>query len=316
MSWDAREGEPAFDATGHRARLVVGEVDAELLLEHLVHRAHAIVGDLRLRRGATLGLRSARRPAACSARTRGMSCGARTQWATPESARGPRHPVELRAVDVLDDDQTAGLVNVENASRPIAAAARHHDGDRARPAVLRERAKEHVDGQRALLLPILLAQQEPPAGDDHLVLRRIEIDVIGFDRHSVLDEVDRKFGVTSEQLVHHAFEIGRQVLDDHERHPGVLRDVVEEALDGLEPTRRCSDADDVGRRSQRAVILSRGPCLSFHPIHVSVSIRLIRRNVQKAAWRLPARANSGACLTGEARRTFGRRPIGGQGEGV
>ena len=104
-------------------------------------------------------------------------------------------------------------------------------------------------GSVQLLLPILLAQQQPPARDDHLLLRRDQVDVVGLDRHPVLDEVDRQLGVPREQLVHQALEVGRQVLDDHERHPGVVRDVVEEALEGLEPAGRCADADDVGGRS-------------------------------------------------------------------
>ena len=67
------------------------------------------------------------------------------------------------------------------------------------------------------------------------VLERDQVDVVGLDRHPVLDQVDRQLGVTGQELVHHAFEVGRQVLDDHERHPGVPRQVVEEALDGSSP---------------------------------------------------------------------------------
>jgi hypothetical protein len=37
--------------------------------------------------------------------------------------------------------------------------------------------------------------------------------------------------VPGEELVHHAFEVGRQVLDDDEGHRRVLRDIVEEPLD-------------------------------------------------------------------------------------
>ena len=47
----------------------------------------------------------------------------------------------------------------------------------------------------------------------------IEIDVVGLDEHPVLDEVDRQLGVPSEELVHQALEVGREVLDDDERHP-------------------------------------------------------------------------------------------------
>ena len=54
----------------------------------------------------------------------------------------------------------------------------------------------------------------------------------------------------AEELVHQALEVRRQVLDDDERHPGVLRQVVEEALERLEPAGGGADAHDVrGERS-------------------------------------------------------------------
>ena len=115
-------------------------------------------------------------------------------------------------------------------------------------AVLRQRAEEHVDRQRQLLLAVALAQQQPAARDDHLLLGRNQIDVVGLDRHAVLDEVDRQRGVPRQQLVHQALEVGRQVLDDDERHPGVARDVVEEALERFEAAGRRADADDEARR--------------------------------------------------------------------
>ena len=48
-----------------------------------------------------------------------------------------------------------------------------------------------------------------------------------------------------EELVHQALEVGRQVLDDHERHPVSLGQVVEEALERFEPAGGGADSDDV-----------------------------------------------------------------------
>ena len=105
---------------------------------------------------------------------------------------------------------------------------------------------------------IALAQQQAPAGDDHLLLRRDQIDVVRLDQHAVLDEVDRQLGVPREELVHQALEVRRQVLDDHERHAGVLRHVVEEALERFEPAGGSADADDVlGRLGSREPSLLR-----------------------------------------------------------
>lgn len=161
--------------------------------------------------------------------------------------RHPGHAVELSALGVLHDDEAARLLDVEDTSRAIAAAARQDDRDRAIAAVLRQRAEEGVDGQCALLLAILLAQQQAPAGDDHLHLRRDQVHMVRLDVHAVLHEMNRERGVPGEQLVHHALEVRRQVLDDHERHPGVARQAVEESLDGVEAAGRRADADDVRR---------------------------------------------------------------------
>jgi len=46
-----------------------------------------------------------------------------------------------------------------------------------------------------------------------------------------LDEVNRRVGVPRQELVHQALEVGRQVLDDDERHPARLRDVIEEGFE-------------------------------------------------------------------------------------
>ena len=52
---------------------------------------------------------------------------------------------------------------------------------------------------------------------------RDQVDVVGLDGHPVLDQVDRQLGVPRQELVHQALEVGRQVLDDDERHAGVRR---------------------------------------------------------------------------------------------
>ncbi len=180
----------------------------------------------------------------------------------PVSLRRPRHAVELRAVEVLHDHQAAGVVDVADAARAVAAAAREHDGDGAAAAVLGERAEEHVDGQRQLLLPIALAQEQPSARDDHLLLRRDQIDVVGLDRHAVLDEMDRQPGVSRQQLVHQALEVGREVLNDDEGHPGLARHVVEEAFERVEPPRRRADPHDARRHSRFLCVDHRRPAPS------------------------------------------------------
>jgi hypothetical protein len=123
-------------------------------------------------------------------------------------AGGARHAVELRGLDVLHEHQAAGLVHVARAARAVAAAARQHDGDRARPALAGQGAEEDVDGQRELLLAIALAEQQAAPGDDHLLLGRDQVHVVGFHRHAVLDQANGHVRVAREQLVHQALEVG------------------------------------------------------------------------------------------------------------
>ena len=85
--------------------------------------------------------------------------------------------------------------------------------------------------------------------------------MIGLDRHAVFDEMDRERRMARQQLVHEALEVRRQVLNDHERHAGVLRQVIEEAHERIEPARRRADADDKTRRHRmnpRAGLVRRG----------------------------------------------------------
>jgi hypothetical protein len=59
--------------------------------------------------------------------------------------------------------------------------------------------------------------------------------VVGFYRHAVFDEVYGQHRMPPKQFVHEAFEVGREVLDDDERHARVLGQVVEEAHQRVQP---------------------------------------------------------------------------------
>ncbi len=242
----ARELEAPLDAAGHRARLVVREVDAELALEHVVHGGEAVdraVGEGRLEVRA--------QPHALGVLGQHLGHLVRGQHPVGDArvARRLGHAVELRALVVLHEHEPPGLVHGADAARAVAAAAREHDGDRALPAVLRERAEEDVDGELELVLPIALAEEQAAARDDHLLLRGDEIDVVGQDHHAVLHHPDRQVRVPRQELVHHALEVGREVLHQHVGHAAVGRDAVEEALEGVEAPRRRADADDEGRHA-------------------------------------------------------------------
>ena len=58
-------------------------------------------------------------------------------------------------------------------------------------------------------------------------------------------------GGFARQVSQYAFMVGRQVLDEHERHVGVRRSAFEEARERIETTRRRTDADDQRQRELR-----------------------------------------------------------------
>jgi hypothetical protein len=119
-----------------------------------------------------------------------------------------------------------------------------HDRHGARALVLRERTEEVVDRQGERLAAILVGQQQAPARDDHLLARRQQIDRVALDRVAVARDPDRDVGPPREQRVHHALEVGRQVLEHDERHARVPRHRAEQRLERLEPARRRPHADD------------------------------------------------------------------------
>ena len=145
--------------------------------------------------------------------------------------RAEGHAVELRRLGTLAEDEAPGPADVLDAPRPVAAGARQDDGDRAVPHVLRQRAEEMIDRQRQAVPRIAVAQEQPALLDDHLLHRRKEIEHVGLDQGFVLGLPDRHRGPPPEELVHQALEIGRQVLQDDEGHPGIGREPREEPLE-------------------------------------------------------------------------------------
>src|SRR6266542_6592962 len=59
--------------------------------------------------------------------------------------RAPRHRVELRALFILRERQTAGRFNRAQTSRAVAAGSGEHDADRTRPVFFSERLKKMID---------------------------------------------------------------------------------------------------------------------------------------------------------------------------
>ena len=89
----------------------------------------------------------------------------------------------------------------------------------------------------------------PPDGSDVRV-GRDDVDVVRLDAHAVLGLADRHRRRLGQRLGEEARVRRIEVLDEHERHPGVGRERAEQLRERLEPAGRGADADD-GKRHVR-----------------------------------------------------------------
>jgi hypothetical protein len=158
-------------------------------------------------------------------------------------ARAARHAVEIRALFILAEHEPAGVVDVADTAGTVTTGTRQHDPNRARPHVLGQGAEENVDRQGERLRLALVTQQQSAARDDHLLARRDQVNAVGLDVHVVLDQQHGDASAAGEQLVHHALEVGREVLHDDERHSRVLRHGAEQLFECVEPAGGSADAD-------------------------------------------------------------------------
>ncbi len=138
-----------------------------------------------------------------------------------------------------------------DSSRAVAAGAGEDDGNGIAAGVPGQGGEEEVDGQLRLPIGFSVGQVETPAGDGHMGLGGDQVDGIRFQGNAVGDPVDGHGGMAGQQVVHQAFEIGGEVLDDDEGRAAVGRHVVEEVLEGGKPAGRGADGDDGGRVARR-----------------------------------------------------------------
>ena len=84
-------------------------------------------------------------------------------------------------------------------------------------------------------------------------VRRDDVDVVGFERLTIVGVRDREPSDIGEKLGQEAFMRRIQVDDDHEDEPGLWRHGAEERLERLEAAGRCPEADDDATPGNRLV---------------------------------------------------------------
>ena len=192
----AAELQPPLDASRDRARLVVGEVDARTRSAAAGRSAPMPRGGDRRRvsdsassADAVLDVleQHARHRPRARARSRPRRCRARSSAC--------RRTCALSSSWTSTSPPASWIV--ADAARAVAAAAR--EDDRRSRAV---RSPARASGRRrrsAASAPasVLVAEQQPPAGDDHLLLGRDQVDVVGLDLAFRPRQLNRHVGVAA-----------------------------------------------------------------------------------------------------------------------
>ncbi len=230
--------EPALEPPPDGVPLVHTEVDAALALEHIEHARQTFaldVGD----EGEIVA------PGALHVARDGVAHARRRQHQVdhPRVHRAPWHAVEARGRGLLDERQPTAVANGTEPARAVASGARQNHAHRARSRVLRHRAKEAVDRQPQAVVHRALAEQETPARDDHLDLRRHQVDGPRLEHHFVGGPANGQLGVPRQELVHPRLEVRREMLNDHDRRVERGRQARHHFLQRLQAAGRRAEAD-------------------------------------------------------------------------
>ena len=112
--------------------------------------------------------------------------------------------------------------------------------------VLRQRAKEKIDGQAVAARCRGLQQLQCTVQKRHIAVRRDDIGAVGLHVHAVLHLKNLHAGITPDQLGENAFMVGGQVLHDHKSHAriGVGRHAGKKGLECREAPGRSANAHD------------------------------------------------------------------------
>lgn len=151
----------------------------------------------------------------------------------------------------MGQQEAPGRVDGHGASGAVRTGARQDHANGVIPLFLGQRTQEDVDGQRQQM-GFFGGQLKMASDHPHDRARWNQIDVIGFNRHALGHDLDHHPCVTPDQVLHHAFVVGRQVLDDHEGRSRVGGAVVEEPFQGLQATGRGTDGNHETREGAGA----------------------------------------------------------------
>ena len=158
--------------------------------------------------------------------------------------RVPRHPVVGGLRRVLRHDQAALRLHGLQSRAAVRPRSRQDHADRLRSAFLRKRVQQGVKGLAGAVGLARGRKVQHAGGHRQGGVGRDNVEVLALEPHSLLSLPDNEPRVAGEQIHHHAFMSGIEMLNEDEGHPARSRDGLHELLARLQATCRRADPDD------------------------------------------------------------------------
>ena len=152
---------------------------------------------------------------------------------------------------VLGESQAAFRLDGPQSTSAIGGGSGEDDADGRAFAVFRQRNEEVIDGQMPPAVIVAFGQAQDAALDGHVGVGRDHVDAIGLDGHAAGDFVDRHFRGSRENLAERALVRRVHVLDQYERHAGVVWQRLEQGGEGFQAAGGSAYAGHGKRRARR-----------------------------------------------------------------
>ena len=236
---------PALDASGHSRFLVLAEVElkpAPQQAEDFPEPGRLFLAEAGQYLGSLL-----RRCGLVVQQEFGHPFRGELQVAAAARQSRARHAVELGRLETLHQYQPPGLMNFPDAARAVAAGTGEDDSDAAVGGIPGQGGEIDVDGEVRVAGGVAGGEIQPPIDLGHPGFGGDQVDRVRLQRHFVADPVDRHPGMARQQIVHQALEVRREVLNDHEGQAAVRGHMVEEFLQGGQPSGGGADGYDEAR---------------------------------------------------------------------
>ena len=168
-----------------------------------------------------------------------------------------RHAVELRGSHFLSEgDAARGLDRLE-AQRPIGCGSRQNNAERLAAPVCRQGAEKRVDRHVAATVWPGRGMKDS-IGNAQIASRRNHVNMIGLDASLAFHFRDRHFACLGKQLRQMALVIRIEVLNQHECHAGIVRQMAEQLRECLQSAGGGSYANNDGERTAFGAFLDGG----------------------------------------------------------